>query len=418
MRHLPLLFIIFWHVSGATPPCDSTRLPIVFVHGFLGSGDTWAGQIKRFLSSEYCDEKLFVFDWNSTGGRAKTDSLLGNFIDDVLKRTAAPKVNLIGHSAGGGLCYGYLKDSARASKVAHYVHIGSGSLKKPAGDVPTLVIQSKGDMVLGITKESPESENLLLEDKDHLEVATCMETFRAMYSFFNPDKAILPSAGNKASEKVRLGGKAVTLGENKPLPFQAVSIFYLDSVSGKRKNKMPDHILVTDENGRLPVCYVLANSYVEIQIKPQKGRTVSYFFEPFREDNMFFYLRCLPETGLAAMMLNKVPKDDKQCAMAFYCLNRAVIAGRDSLAIDSIALSTPELMPAERTSIAAFLFDDGDGKSGKTALKNFGAGVFMNGIDILLPASPDQFAVWHYNGRRIAVPRRPSSECIQIAVFD
>ena len=82
-------------------PCDNKAAPVVFVHGFLGSGDTWAPQVQRFVSNGVCHDRFFAFDWNSTGGGA-ADLLLEKFIDSVLVLTGAEKVHLAGHSAGGG----------------------------------------------------------------------------------------------------------------------------------------------------------------------------------------------------------------------------------------------------------------------------------------------------------------------------
>lgn len=412
---------MIFNLLSISPPCDSARLPLVFVHGFLGSGDTWAEPCRRFRSAGYCADRLFVFDWNSTGGRQKTDSLLDLFIDDVLRKTAAPQVNLAGHSAGGGLCYKYLRDSVHSSKVAHYVHLGSGKLNGPAGPgggIPTLVIQSKDDKVTGNFKESPGSVNITLEGKDHLEVATCEESFREMFRFFN-DKEKEPAMLNEAMEtKVRVAGKVLTLGENKPLPYQAVYVYYLEPSTGRRKKPMADHILVTDENGQWPAFFVSSAEHLEFQIRPKNTRSLSYFTGPIPRDNPLIYLRCFPESGLLAGFLKKIPADEFQTALAIFSSRKAIIAGRDSLAIDSVTLSTADLMPAEKTTIAAFLFDDGDGKSDMKAMTQFGAGIFMNGIDYRLPASANGYSRIYYNGRTLAIPRRPSKEGVLIAVFD
>ena len=151
---------------------------------------------------------------------------------------------------------------------------------------------------------------------------------------------------------------------------------------------------------------------------PKEGKTLFYFTEPSSTDNLNVYLRCLPDEGMAAKMLQSIPNDDHQSVIAIFSANKAIITGRDSLAIDSIPLSTIALMPASSTTIAAFLFDDGDGLSSNHSMKNFGAGVFMNGIDILIPANKNQYSTIYFNGRKMAIPKRPSSEGVMIAVFE
>ncbi|HRG88387.1 MAG TPA: hypothetical protein PLW44_05160, partial [Chitinophagales bacterium] len=78
--------------------------PVIFLHGFLASGDTWANQVMRFTSNGYCDNLLYAYDWNTLGGGNDVNAL-NTFIDTVLARTGATQVDLVGHSAGGG--YGY-----------------------------------------------------------------------------------------------------------------------------------------------------------------------------------------------------------------------------------------------------------------------------------------------------------------------
>lgn len=34
--------------------------PIIFLHGFLASGDTWANQVMRFESNNYCGTHLYA----------------------------------------------------------------------------------------------------------------------------------------------------------------------------------------------------------------------------------------------------------------------------------------------------------------------------------------------------------------------
>jgi len=40
--------------QSAIRQCDDSHAPVVFVHGFLGSGDTWAPQVQRFASNGLC----------------------------------------------------------------------------------------------------------------------------------------------------------------------------------------------------------------------------------------------------------------------------------------------------------------------------------------------------------------------------
>ncbi|MBX9734273.1 MAG: alpha/beta fold hydrolase, partial [Chitinophagaceae bacterium] len=162
-------------------------LPIVFVHGFLGSGDTYATQFQRFRAAGYNKDLLYVYDWNSVGVRINNSVRLDSFIQDVLKKTGAKQVNLVGHSAGGGIGYAYLNDSLYATRVANYVHIGSSKAAGPAGkqqQIRTLNIFSPDDKIAK-SGEIPGAINSEQKGSDHYQVATSEASFTAMYNFFN-----------------------------------------------------------------------------------------------------------------------------------------------------------------------------------------------------------------------------------------
>jgi triacylglycerol esterase/lipase EstA (alpha/beta hydrolase family) len=112
MRIYLFIFLIFI-LPSASAQCDSTLRPVVFVHGFLASGDTWSNAVHYFRQAGYCENRLFAFDWNSIGGsNKKTEQQLMQFIDQILFTTGAKQIDLVGHSAGGSLARNYLKDSS------------------------------------------------------------------------------------------------------------------------------------------------------------------------------------------------------------------------------------------------------------------------------------------------------------------
>ena len=143
-----------------------------------------------------------------------------------------------------------------------------------------------------------------------------------------------------------------------------------------------------------------------------------YYFEPPVRDNKNIYIRTLPVEGLAAAMLGKIPEDDKQTALVIFSANRAVVAGRDTLAVDSIPLSLPAIMPASKTSIACFIFDDGDGISSGKPMKSFAGTPFISGVDVMIPADDKKTMRIFYNGRQRILPKIKSADGIMIVVFN
>ncbi|MBX9784547.1 MAG: alpha/beta fold hydrolase [Chitinophagaceae bacterium] len=436
MRFLFLFVFILTGAASRTQPkyfdqgCDASKLPVVFVHGFLGSGDNWATQMQRFSSNGYCNQRMFVFDWNSITRSKSTDSLLNVFIDEVMRKTKSKQVDLIGHSAGGGLCYNYLNDSLHALKVAHYIHIGSGKMKTAAGknaEVKTMNIYSKADMVVKTGGDIAGATNIMLTNADHMQVATSEETFVHLYQFFNnnqrPKTTKIISPHNPNSY-VTLSGKGVTLGENNPLSLDSFNVYIFNPATGKRN--------LIERNVRSKGAYtgwtkfakdgsfgfaITTKSYFEFEVRPKNGRKIYYFFEPLKRTDKAVYLRAFPSAGMIAGVLNQIPKDEKQTVLVIFSSNNAIIAGKDTSAIDSIPLSTPLLAPASKTMIAAFLFDDGDGKTSVQPLKNFGGFPFLGSADVFIPADANGTMRIYYNGRTMVLPRRPSSDGVMIAVF-
>ena len=97
--------------------CVPLPTPIVLAHGFLGAGDTWSPHRRRFTANGFCGDRIHPFDWNSLDRNADHVSALSTFIDGIRARHQVQQVDLVGHSAGGGLGYEYLEDESRAESV-------------------------------------------------------------------------------------------------------------------------------------------------------------------------------------------------------------------------------------------------------------------------------------------------------------
>jgi hypothetical protein len=403
--------------------CDAAKRPVVFVHGFLASGDTWAGQIQRFIKAGYCADRLFVFDWNSVSGNGKkTDSLLSAFIDNALSHTGANQIDLVGHSAGGGLGRGYLIDSVSANKVAHYIHLGSRKWIYEFSwfkNNRCLNIYSAGDKVIGTgAGDVAGAVNLDLKDKDHYEVATSEETFEAMYKFLQGDR--LPEKSKTKATGIKISGRAVLLGDNEPVLNGLINVYKLHPKSGQRLSATPVAILSVNAKGYWGAFEASKKTYYEFELTTDEKsqRTISYFFEPFTQSNRYVYLRGFPKGNMIGMMLGNLPAKDDQSAIVIYSASKAIIAGRDSVTVNGIPVSSAALTPAGKTIISSFIFDDGDGKTSGNGLKQFSAAPFIGGVDISLPVNNKKGNTIYYNGRKLVLPAAPSKERILLAVFN
>lgn len=363
-----------------------------------------------------------MFDWNSVSGNGKkTDSLLHDFIEGVLKKTGSGQIDLVGHSAGGGLGRGYLIDSAHAVCIAHYIHLGSRKWFTEYSWFPNkkcLNIYSAGDKVAGSMGGAVEGAvNLDLVNKDHYEVATSLETFDAILRFVNEAEDKPDTIANPV-EPVQISGKAVYLGDNLPMSGAQVNIYRVDG-NGRRYTREAGARFKAGGDGRWGPFTAAAKTSYEIELVPANSgeRVISYFFEPFTETDRYVYLRGFPKSNMISKMLGNLPVKEEQSALVIYSSTKAMIAGRDSVTVNGITVSSPALTPASKTVISSFIFDDGDGLSSGNLLKQFAVAPFIGGVDIHLPAGQNRVHTIYYNNRWLYLPAVPSSERVLLAVF-
>lgn len=414
----------FAEAETSPPPevqCDTCRYPVVMVHGFLASGDTWAPFQQLFTSNGYHPDLIFAFDWNSLNQGANHVALLDAFIDRVLAKTGAPKVRLIGHSAGGGLGYSYLSDPARAAKVDGYVHIGSmtqSGAAGPGGSVATLNIWSPGDKVAQ-GGDIPGAVNIQLDDKDHYQVATCAASFAAVWAFFHHEP---PSQTTVTPQDiVCIGGKALYFGENTPLVNAKIEIYPVDPATGARLSADPWQTWYSDSLGRWGPTNVEGGvTYEFVTTPPNAGqRKVHYFREGFRHLNALVYLRTIPPpNSLAGLLLAGLPNTDNQTVLNVFSASQAVVNGRDTLTAAGSVLSTPQFAPADKTAIAWFLYDDGDNNTELSPVGLFGSFPFLNGVDMYFPTATPATIPLQLNGRSLNVRNVKSSQGVVVGVFD
>ncbi|HPM75646.1 MAG TPA: hypothetical protein PK961_01045 [bacterium] len=405
------------------PGCDATRPPIVFAHGFLEEGDAFAAQSMRFAANGYCPERIHAFDWNTLiyNSAAQTQQL-DAFIDDVLAADNAAQVELVGHSMGGGLGYDYLRDAARAAKVAHYVHVASFGLGAAPPGVPMLNLSSSADYIAG-TCTIEGAQNVLFDDLDHLELITSAKTFTEMYRFFNNGEQpatteIVPE------EEIELSGRAVVIGTNEPAPDYEIAIYEVDPATGERLHTEPDALLYSDVNGDWSEFTAAPYAYYEFACTDQ-DRTfppVHYYREPFTRscDKVYFRVYPAPDT-LLGTMFRLFPFRDNYAVCAWLNLTEAAVVGRNSFTVDGIDLATPDLAAADVNTIVVGFFDiNFNGASDLTVAGGLlGMFPFIRVFDYLIPTDEREPIVFTFDGDTLAVPNLPSrTEGLVFAVFD
>src|SRR5574341_2694925 len=114
-------------LSAASAPAhqrhDGPR-PVIFVHGFSGSGSQFDTQARRLASNGYPAESIEAHEYDSLFTVNTVEQVFARLderIARLLAATGADQVDLLGHSLGTSLMQGYLNSSPlRAAAVAHY----------------------------------------------------------------------------------------------------------------------------------------------------------------------------------------------------------------------------------------------------------------------------------------------------------
>ena len=105
--------------------------------------------------------------------------------------------------------------------------------------------------------------------------------------------------------------------------------------------------------------------------------------------------------------------------MAVFAASQAVINNRDELYVDGNELSTDEFASSEQTTIAFFLYDDGDYNTSLSSVGLFGSFPFLNGIDMFFDTAEPTTISIEMNGRTLNVPNwKSETEGITVVVFD
>jgi triacylglycerol lipase len=98
--------------------------PILFVHGYSGSGSNWDTMAGRFRDDGWPADHLDQWSYNSAQSNATTAQQLSREVDSLLASTGAAKVDVVTHSMGGLSSRYYAKNLGGANKIDAWVSLG------------------------------------------------------------------------------------------------------------------------------------------------------------------------------------------------------------------------------------------------------------------------------------------------------
>ena len=384
-------FLLFGIISSPSTTAAGRGLrPVIFVHGGSGSGAQFESQAQRFASNGYPADYVAVAEYDSTyslNTREDVFATIDRTVDAMLAKTGADKVDILGHSLGTVVLYGYLNSSPeRAAKIAHYVSIdGLWGITPPAG-VPTLALWAgTGDPGREITG----ALNVTIPNQTHVQCATSPESFFEMYRFFSGRRPSTTRITAEPVTQVKLAGRAVIFPQNVGVQNADVEVWEVDGRTGARLQDKPRAVFALSGDGAWGPFDGRGDRHYEFVIVREGATRHHFYFEPFpRSDHLVRLNTQEPGKGLDALL----ESSDRQTDLVIVRYKELwgdQPGQNDSLQINGTDIISAATAPINKRVNAVFAFDVGaDGVSDVSQpIPIFFALPFLTGVDLFIPAT-------------------------------
>lgn len=108
---------------ASAPARAASHNPVVFVHGLSSSSTSWDDWVADFEADGYSSSELYAWSYDWTQSNATTAQQLATYVQTVLSKTGASKVDLVVHSMGALNGRYYLKNLGGTSYVDDFVSV-------------------------------------------------------------------------------------------------------------------------------------------------------------------------------------------------------------------------------------------------------------------------------------------------------
>jgi pimeloyl-ACP methyl ester carboxylesterase len=375
--------------AQARGPAHRLR-PIVFVHGFFGSGSQYETPARRFASNGYPSTYVEAHEYDSTFATTTVPDVhaaLDQRIDRLLRATGADRVDLVGHSLGTAMSQSYLNSSPeRAARVAHYVNLDGATATALPGGVPTLAIWGEGNQARAVTG----AQNVYFPDQAHTQTVTSAESFAAQYRFLTGRDPRTTRILPQLPGWVELAGRAVLFPSNVGAEGATVAVHEVNPRTGQRLRSRPVATFTLGPDGAWgPVRARGSASYEFAITRPDSTTTHHLYFQPFRRtDRLVRLLTSEPNVGL-----DLLTEKSERHTNVIVTRNKEWWgdqgAAGDTLTVDGTSVLSASSAPRTKRAIALFAYDAGvDGVSHPDVqLPAFTALPFISGVDLFVPAA-------------------------------
>ncbi len=348
-------------VVVADADCDTSKAPIVFIHGTFGSATEISTPAQLFGSNGYCQERFVAVEYDSLGASPRDQ--LAALIDEVRARTGFDQVVLAGHSQGTRHACDYLESNA--DKVAQYLNLSGGC---DGRGVPSLSLSSENDLGTrdGDVRTpgpvhpaaTPTQEQVTLEREDHVAVAGSKNAFIAMWRYLYGEDPRYTTI-QCGQDPVVLDGKAVTLGDNVIRANARIEVFEVDRLEHPWQRGTPATTIEADADGRFHVELRRGIRY-EFRQLDADGTLLGYvYYAPFKRSN--YLMRLLSESRneiVRSATSDAIVRDPGHAVMAARYLAGVFRADwGNSLTIDGAEVLTADNAGTSTNVTGLFMFD-------------------------------------------------------------
>jgi len=375
-------------VSSQTVDVGSDAVkPMIFVHGFMGSGQQFESQALRFTSNGYPAELIHAFEHDSLaypGSQAEVWAGIDASVESALAESGSDQLYLLGHSQGTGVVQGYLNsDPARAARVAAYVNLDGGAGGTVPEAVRTLAVWGEGPA----DRQIPGATNVQFADQGHTQVVNSPETFEAVYEFFLGQEPRYREVVREASDDIEVSGRVVLFPENAGATDATLSVYEVDGTTGERLGSPVATVALSGDGSFGPID-VDGDSYYEFAVNRSSEPTTHHIYmQRFVRSSQWVRVLTSEPDGLANTFWEPSAHAQNLVVMRNEEWWADQGAQNDSLAINGLEVLSPTKSPRTNRTIGVFLHDAGiDGRT-DLAAKVAPAGLpFLIGIDLVIPA--------------------------------
>jgi triacylglycerol lipase len=108
---------------AASPDQGSVPVPVLLVHGFDGSAESWKVMVSRLLAAGYPRDRVDAISYDSNGSNVAAAARIAAAVDALRARTHSQRVDIVSHSMGAIGSRYYLEKLGGTAHVAAYASL-------------------------------------------------------------------------------------------------------------------------------------------------------------------------------------------------------------------------------------------------------------------------------------------------------